>query len=45
MVLKNFYKMNECPYHPSDWHAYGPATRDFQSLATLIRSRPVWRNG
>jgi len=46
LVLKDFYGYQSCHYHPSSWHAYGPASRQLQVGASSFSISPgFWRNG
>ena len=46
LVLKDFYRWQDCPYHPSSWHAYGPASRRLSVGAYAYSISPgFWRNG
>jgi hypothetical protein len=45
LVLKDFYQWQKCPYQPSSWHAYGPASRKLSVGAHSYSISPgFWRN-
>lgn len=46
LVMKDYYRWQDCHYQPTSWHAYGPASQRLSVGAHAYSISPgFWRNG